>query len=203
EDYGFFFLNVQLPPAASLERTDEACRHIESILAGTPGVDTAATVAGFSLLTRVSSSNSAFYFVRLKPWEDRGAGALHARAIVDRLNGALAKQVPEAIAFGFMPPSIPGLGNSGGFSFWLQDRSGGSPEFLDAQLQAFLAAARKRPELAGVTSLYSSSVPQLYADVDQDRALQQGVAGGDVYQTLQTFLGGLAVSEVHRSGRQG
>jgi HAE1 family hydrophobic/amphiphilic exporter-1 len=202
EDYGFFFLNVQLPPAASLERTDEVCRHIERILAGTPGIDKATTVAGFSLLTRVSSTNSAFYFIALKPWEERGAADLQARAIVNRLNGTLAKQVPEAAAFGFMPPSIPGLGNSGGFSFWLQDRSGGSVEFLDQQLQTFLAAARKRPELAGVTSLYSASVPQLYADVDQDKALKQGVAVGDVYQTLQTFLGGLYVSQFNRFGRQ-
>jgi len=202
EDYGFFFLNVQLPPAASLERTDEVCRHIERILAETPGIDKATTVAGFSLLTRVSSTNSAFYFIALKPWEERGAASLQARAIVDRLNGTLAKQVTEAAAFGFMPPSIPGLGNSGGFSFWLQDRSGGSVEFLDQQLQTFLAAARKRPELAGVTSLYSASVPQLYADVDQDKALKQGVAVGDVYQTLQTFLGGLYVSQFNRFGRQ-
>jgi HAE1 family hydrophobic/amphiphilic exporter-1 len=202
EDYGFFFLNVQLPPAASLERTDEVCRHIEQILAETAGVDKATTVAGFSLLTRVSSSNSAFYFIALKPWEERGAAHLQARAIVDRLNGTLAKQVPDAVAFGFMPPSIPGLGNSGGFSFWLQDRSGGSVEFLDQHLQAFLAAAHKRPELVGVTSLFSASVPQLYANVDQDKALKQGVAVGDVYQTLQTFLGGLYVSQFNRFGRQ-
>src|SRR5204863_9201285 len=110
-----------------------------------------------------------------KPWEDRGAGALHARAIVDRLNGALAKQVPEAVAFGFMPPSIPGLGNSGGFSFWLQDRSGGSAELLDRNLQAFLAAARKRPELAGATSHFSALAPQIYATADQDTTLNQGV----------------------------
>jgi HAE1 family hydrophobic/amphiphilic exporter-1 len=202
EDYGFFFLNVQLPPAASLERTDEVCRHIEQILAGTPGVDKATTVAGFSLLTRVSSSNTAFYFIALTPWEERRASSLQARAIVNRLNGTLATQVQDAVAFGFMPPSIPGLGNAGGFSFWLQDRSGGSVEFLDQHLQEFLAAARKRPELAGVTSLYSSAVPQVYADVDHDKALKQGVAVADVYQTLQTFLGGLYVSQFNRFGRQ-
>ena len=202
EDYGYFFLNVQLPPAASLERTDEVCRKIERILAETEGVQYAATVAGFSLLTRVSATNTAFYFVPLKPWDDRKSGALGARAIVDALNGRLAKAVPEAVAFGFMPPSIPGLGNSGGFSLWLQDRSGGSVEFLDQNLQAFLAAARKRPELAGVTSLFSASVPQIYANVDQDKALKQGVAVGDVYQTLQTFLGGLYVNQFNRFGRQ-
>ena len=202
EDYGYFFMNVQLPPAASLERTDEVCRKIERILSETDGVQYAATVAGFSLLTRVSASNTAFYFVPLKPWEDRRSAALSARAIVNTLNGKLAKAVPEAVAFGFMPPSIPGLGNSGGFSLWLQDRSGGSVEFLDQNLQAFLAAARKRPELAGVTSLFTASVPQIYANVDQDKALKQGVAVGDVYQTLQTFLGGLYVNQFNRFGRQ-
>jgi multidrug efflux pump len=202
EDYGYFFMNVQLPPAASLERTDEVCRKIERILSETDGVEYAATVAGFSLLTRVSATNTAFYFVPLKPWDDRRSAALNARAIVDTLNRKLAKAVPEAVAFGFMPPSIPGLGNSGGFSLWLQDRSGGPVEFLDKNLQAFLAAARKRPELAGVTSLFSASVPQIYANVDQDKALKQGVAVGDVYQTLQTFLGGLYVNQFNRFGRQ-
>jgi HAE1 family hydrophobic/amphiphilic exporter-1 len=202
EDYGFFFVNVQLPPAASLERTDEVCRKIEAVLSDTNGVEYVATVAGFSLLTRVSATNTAFYFVALKSWDDRRAASLHARAIVDRLNGRLAKAIPEAVAFGFMPPSIPGLGNSGGFSFWLQDRSGGSVELLDRNLQAFLAAARKRPELAGVTSLFSASVPQIYANVDQDKTLKQGVAVGDVYQTLQTFLGGLYVNQFNRFGRQ-
>jgi HAE1 family hydrophobic/amphiphilic exporter-1 len=202
EDAGFFFMNVQLPSAASLERTDEVCRKIEQILSDTKGVQYQATVAGFSLLTRVSATNTAFYFVALKPWDERRGASLNARAIVDALNGRLAREVPDAVAFGFMPPSIPGLGNSGGFSFWLQDRSGGSVELLDRNLQTFLAAARKRPELAGVTSLFSASVPQVYANVDQDKALKQGVAVGDVYQTLQTFLGGLYVNQFNRFGRQ-
>jgi HAE1 family hydrophobic/amphiphilic exporter-1 len=202
EDAGYFFVNVQLPPAASLERTDEVCRKIERILADTKGIDLASTVAGFSLLTRVSATNTAFYFISLKPWDERGAASLQARAIVNALNRRLAKEVNEAVAFGFMPPSIPGLGNSGGFSFWLQDRSGGSVEFLDQNLQTFLTAARKRPELAGVTSLFAASVPQIYANVDEDKALKQGVAVGDVYQTLQTFLGGLFVNQFNRFGRQ-
>jgi len=101
-----------------------------------------------------------------------------------------------------MPPSIPGLGTQGGFSFWLQDRSGGSIEFLDDTLQKFLAAARKRPELAGVTSPFDAAVPQVYVNVDRDKVLKQGVALGDVYQTMQTFLGGLYVNQFNRFGRQ-
>jgi HAE1 family hydrophobic/amphiphilic exporter-1 len=101
-----------------------------------------------------------------------------------------------------MPPSIPGLGAQGGFSFWLQDRSGGSIDFLNTNLQKFLAAARQRPELAGVTSPFTAGVPQIYADVDRDRVVRQGVAIGDVYQTMQAFLGGLYVNQFNRFGRQ-
>ena len=134
------------------------------------------TVGGFSLLTRISASYQGFFFVSFKPWDERRSKPLAARAIVDRLNGTLAAEVPEAVAFAFMPPSIPGLGNAGGFSLWLQDRSGGSVEFLDQNLQKFLAACRQRPELAGVASQFSADVPQIYADVDRDKALKQGVA---------------------------
>jgi HAE1 family hydrophobic/amphiphilic exporter-1 len=101
-----------------------------------------------------------------------------------------------------MPPSIPGLGNQGGFSLWLQDRSGGSIEALNGHLQRFLAAARKRPELAGVNTPFTASVPQIFADVDRDKVLRQGVALGDVYQTMQAYLGGLFVNQFNRFGRQ-
>lgn len=202
EDYGYVFLNVQLPPAASLERTDVVLKKVEDILAKTEGVQYYNTVGGFSLLTRVSASYQGFFFVGLKPWSQRETPELEAKAIVGKLNGALAAQIPEAMAFTFMPPSIPGLGASGGFSFWLQDRSGGSVEFLDQNLQKFLEACRKRPELTGVSSAFSASIPQIYADVDRDKVLKQGVAVADVYQTLQAFLGGLYLNQFNRFGRQ-
>jgi len=110
--------------------------------------------------------------------------------------------VPEATAFAVMPPSIPGLGTQGGFSFWLQDRSGGNLDFLNQNVQKFLDAARKRPELVGVTTQFTAAVPQLYADVDRDKVLKQGIALGDVYQTMQAFLGGLYVNQFNRFGRQ-
>ncbi|MBO0799625.1 MAG: efflux RND transporter permease subunit, partial [Blastocatellia bacterium] len=201
EDYGYAFLNVQLPAAASLERTDQVLKRIEGILGKTEGVKYYATIGGFSLLTRTSASYQGFFFLGLKPWEERRAKELHASAIVQRINGALATQVPEAVAFSFMPPSIPGLGNAGGFSLWLQDRSGGPVEFLDQNLQKFLEAARKRPELAGIVSPFNASVPQIYADVDRDKVLKQGVAVGDVYQTLQAYLGGLYLNQFNRFGR--
>jgi HAE1 family hydrophobic/amphiphilic exporter-1 len=202
EDQGYLFVNVQLPPAASLDRTEAVVKKIEGILAKTEGVQGYAPISGFSLLDRVSSTYNAFVFVPLKPWSEREKASLEANAIQRTLNQELAAQVPEAIAFAFGPPAIPGLGNAGGFSMWLQDRSGGSVEFLDHNVQAFLAAARKRPELARVFTTFSAGTPQVYADVDRDKALKQGIAIGDVYQTMQTYLGGLFVNQFNRFGRQ-
>ena len=202
EDYGYLFLNVQLPPAASLARTDLVLKKVEAILGKTEGVKYYNTIGGFSLLSRVSASYQGFFFVALKPWDERGSAALQADAIRQTLNKEFAAQIPEAAAFAFMPPAIPGLGNAGGFSFWLQDRSGGSVDFLDQNLQKFLDAARKRPELTGVGSQFSAGVPQIYADVDRDKVLKQGVAISDVYQTLQAYLGGLYLNQFNRFGRQ-
>jgi HAE1 family hydrophobic/amphiphilic exporter-1 len=195
-------MNVQLPPAASLERTDAVARKIEGILAKTPGVDHYTTIAGFSLLTRVSTSNNAFYFVVLKPWDERTGPGLDFRSVMANINRQLATQVQEAVGFAFSPPAIPGFGNSTGFSFWLQDRSGGTIEQLDKNLQKFIAAARKRPELIGVNSQFSSGTPQYFATVDRDKALKQGVALNNVYQTMQASLGGLYVNQFNRFGRQ-
>ena len=202
EDYGYFLLNVQLPSAASLERTDVVTRKIEKILSEIAGIQDTATITGFNFITRVAASYNAFYFVSLKPWRERERPELEARELVNRVNGRLFSEVTEAVAFAFMPPAVPGLGNAGGFSLWLQDRSGGDITLLDQNVQKFLTEARKRPELAGVVSLFSASVPQIYADVDRDKVLKQQVAVGDVYQTLQTFLGGLYVNQFNRFGKQ-
>jgi len=202
EDQGFLFVNVQLPAAASLERTEAVAEKVEGILAKTEGVQAYASIVGFSLLTRVSSTYTAFMFVQLKPWSQREGAALEARGILRTLNRSLATQVPEATAFAFSPPAIPGFGSAGGFSMWLQDRSGGSVEFLDQNVKAFVDAARKRPELTGVNSVFTSGIPQVYADVDRDKVLTQGIAIGDVYQTMQTYLGGLFVNQFNRFGRQ-
>jgi HAE1 family hydrophobic/amphiphilic exporter-1 len=202
EDYGYFTVNLQLPPAASLQRTDDVVRKIEQVLLDTEGVLSFNATIGFSFYNRVTASNYALFFVGLKNWDERSAPHLSARAIVDHVNGEIRRVAPEATAFAAMPPSIPGLGSVGGFSVWLQDRSGGSVEFLDQNLQKFVAAARQRPELAGVTSTFSAGVPQIYADVDRDKVLKQGVALPDVYQTMQAFLGGLYINQFNRFGRQ-
>jgi HAE1 family hydrophobic/amphiphilic exporter-1 len=199
EDYGYFMLNVQLPPAASLQRTDAVARRIEKILAETPGISAYNTIVGFSVLTRVTAPNNGFYFVGLEPWHER---AMTARQIVNHINARFRNEISEGVAVANMPPAIPGLGSQGGFSFWLQDRSGGSIEVLDQAVQTFLAEARKQPELATVNSPFSAAVPQVFVDVDRDRVLKEGIALGDVYQTLQTFLGGLYVNQFNRFGRQ-
>jgi HAE1 family hydrophobic/amphiphilic exporter-1 len=202
EDYGYMYVNVQLPPAASMERTDQALKKVEAILAKTAGVQYYTTISGFSNLSRVSASYQGFFFIALKPWAERTTSELQVQGIADTLNKEMAAQVPEANCIALLPPAIPGLGNAGGFSMYIQDRSGGTVQFLDQNLQNFLAAARKRPELANVTSQFNSSVPQIYADVDRDKVLKQGVAISDVYQTLQAYLGGLYLNQFNRFGRQ-
>jgi HAE1 family hydrophobic/amphiphilic exporter-1 len=202
EDQGYFFLNVTLPDASSLERTDVVCRKIDAILAGTPEVQSYNTIAGFSLLSYSSSTYSAFYFVTLKRWSERPGKEHTVDAVVGRLNRQLAGQIEEAIAFGFPPPAIPGLGTSGGFSMWIQDRSGADVPFLAKNLDAFIAAARKRPEVGTINTVWRASVPQVYADVDRDKVLKQGVSLGSVYQTMQAFMGGAYINQFNRFGRQ-
>ena len=202
EDQGYLVLNVQLPDAASLQRTTEVTEKIEKLMARTKGVHLTTTINGFSLLTRTSASYTAFFFLSLDPWDERRGPGLSAKEILANLNRTLRTEVPEAIAFAFAPPAIPGIGTAGGFSFWLQDRSGGSVELLNDNLQKFLEAARKRPELQNVNSPFRASVPQIFADVNRDKVLKQGVAVAEVYQTLQAFLGGIYVNQFNRFGRQ-
>jgi HAE1 family hydrophobic/amphiphilic exporter-1 len=200
EDQGFFYVNVQLPNAASLQRTDEVCRRIESILTHTPGVQFVTATIGSSLLSGVQSTYSAFLFVTLAPWEERNQKDELYQEIKARLNRKLA-ELPEATAFAFSPPAIPGAGASGDVSFVLEDRSGGGTEALANNIEAFLTAARKRPEIAQINTTFLPHVPQIYIDVDLERALKQGVAVSDVYETIQTFMGGSFINYFNRFGR--
>jgi HAE1 family hydrophobic/amphiphilic exporter-1 len=201
EDQGYFFINVQLPDAASLERTDAVCRKIDEILLATPEVRTFNTVAGFSVLTYSSATYNGLYFVTLKDWSERPGSQHSLTAVIDRLNRELAGKVDEAISFGFAPPAIAGLGFSGGFSAWIQDRSGGDVPFLAGNLDKFIAAARKRPEVGSINTVFRPSVPQLYAEVDRDKAIMQGVPVSSVYQALQAYLGGAYINQFNRFGR--
>jgi hydrophobic/amphiphilic exporter-1 (mainly G- bacteria), HAE1 family len=201
EDQGFLYVGLQLPPASSLQRTSEASREIEDILMKTPGVRYVSSVIGYSLLSGVSTTYSSFFFVSLKDWDERKSPDESYAAIKQHLAMALSK-VTSGIAFSFPPPAIPGVGTSGGFSFVLEDRSGGTTEFLAANEQAFIAAANKRPELTGVMTTALLSVPQVGVTVDRAKILTQQVALGDVYQTLQTFMGGALINYFTRFGRQ-
>jgi HAE1 family hydrophobic/amphiphilic exporter-1 len=202
EDQGYFFVNVQLPDASSLQRTDAVCKKIEDLLGKTKGVQYITTVAGFSLLSGASAPYNGFYFVSLEPWHERQTPELQVGAIMRQVNAAFREQIVEANVFAFPPPAIQGLGTGGGFSFWLQDRSGGTVDFLNDNLQKFLEAARKRPELANVNSVWRATVPQIFAEVNRDKVIKQGVAIKDVYQALQAFLGGMYVNQFNRFGRQ-
>jgi hydrophobic/amphiphilic exporter-1 (mainly G- bacteria), HAE1 family len=201
EDQGFMYVGLQLPPASSLQRTSEASREIEDILMKTPGVRYVSSVVGYSLLSGVSTTYSSFFFVSLKDWDERKTPDESYDAIKQHLAMALSK-VTSGIAFSFPPPAIPGVGTSGGFSFVLEDRSGGTTEFLAANEQAFIAAANKRPELTGVMTTALLNVPQVGVTVDKAKILTQQVALGDVYQTLQTFMGGALINYFTRFGRQ-
>ncbi len=202
EDQGYAFVQLQLPDAASLQRTDAVMRKMDEILAHTHGIQGYDAIAGFSLLSNTSASYTGFYFLQLDPWEERHSDELSAAGLMRALNLKMAKEIPEAIGFAFGPPAIPGLGTAGGFTFMLQDRTGGTVEQLFDSLEKLTQAARKRPELASLVSTFRPSVPQLYIDVDQDRVLKQGLQFADVYQTLQSFLGGAYVNQFNRFGRQ-
>jgi hydrophobic/amphiphilic exporter-1 (mainly G- bacteria), HAE1 family len=202
EDQGYAFIQIQLPDAASLQRTDAVMRKIDNMLAHTHGVESFCGISGFSLLSNTSASYTGFYFLGLDPWHERLTPELSANGLMRSLNQRLAKEVPEAIAFAFGPPAIPGLGTAGGFTFMLQDRSGGTIQELWENLEKLNQAARQRPEIASLVTPFRPSVPQLFVDVDQDRVLKQGLQFGEVYQTLQAFLGGAYVNQFNRFGRQ-
>jgi len=201
EDQGYMYMNLQLPNASSLQRTEATAREIEDMLAKTPGVESTASVIGFSLLSLTRSSYNAFFFVTLKEWKDRKQREEQYQFVRQSVNRKLAG-LPQGVAFSFSPPAIPGVGTSGGFTFVLEDRAGKDIQFLADNLNKFLAAARKRPELATVNTTFLPSVPQEFIDVDRDKALRQGTDIKDVYRTIQAFMGGSFINYFNRFGRQ-
>jgi len=202
EDQGYMFVAMQLPDAASLQRTDAAAQRVSSALLKTPGIDHVIGVNGFSLLTQTQSTNTAFFFVSLKPWDVRKSKQEQFTAIQGSLQQQLAG-VGSGLAFSFPPPSIPGLGTSGGVTMILQDQSGNDdPSFLTKNLFAYLGALSKRHEIAASIPSYLPAVPQIYADVDREKAAQQQVDLGSIYTTMQTFMGGYLVNYFNRFGRQ-
>ncbi|MEI6071512.1 MAG: multidrug efflux RND transporter permease subunit [Verrucomicrobiae bacterium] len=201
EDQGYFFAQTVLPDAASLERTTELSKRAEKILQSTPGVKYVTAIDGYNFLSGVNTTYTGAFFVTLKDWADRTAPDEQYGAIMKHVNGAFSK-IAGAVAFAFSPPAIPGIGTSGGVTFVLQDRAGRDLQFLADNTSKFMAAARERPELAGVSTTFAPRVPQVFMDVDRDKTLKQNVALSSVFQTLQTFMGGYFVNYFNRFGRQ-
>ena len=200
EDQGYLYINMQLPNSASMERTSAAAKQVENVLANTPGIQYTTSVVGFSLLSYVRTSYNGFFFVTLKPWDERGSRSEQYQAIKARLNQEL-KKLPDGTVFSFSPPAIPGVGTAGGVTFVLEDRAGKDVKFLGDNLTKFLAAARKRPELGQVSTTFIPSVPQEFINVDRDKVLKQGVNLNDVYNTIQAYMGGLFVNYYNDFGR--
>jgi hydrophobe/amphiphile efflux-1 (HAE1) family protein len=200
EDQGYLLVNVQLPDAASIERTDAVVRQIEKILLETPGVETVVVIGGRSFITGVNGPNVASLFPRLTPWNQRKSRELQAGAILGRLRARLSS-IQEAVIVVFPPPPIRGISSGGGFQFELQSVGGGSLQELDATARKIMDAARQRPELAATFTGFRPGVPQLDAQVDRAKAKALGVPLSDVFSSLQIFLGSLYVNDFNAFGR--
>jgi HAE1 family hydrophobic/amphiphilic exporter-1 len=197
EDQGYLFVNMQLPSASSLQRSDKIAEEVEAIMATFDEIEYVTNVTGYSMLTGAYSTSDGFIFVSLKDWKERDKTAKEvARALNMRFFGIPGAQV---IAFG--PPAIPGLGSGSGFTMMLQDRSGNSPEYLAEQAMKFIAAANAREEIARTFTTYRATVPQKYMDINRDKALIAGVPLNDLYTTIGAFLGGYYVNDFNRFGR--
>jgi HAE1 family hydrophobic/amphiphilic exporter-1 len=201
EDQGYAFGGLQLPNTASLQRNDELVRKAEEILKNTPGVKYYSSVVGYSMLSGVYNTYSSFFFISFEEWAVRKKPEEKYQAIMSHLNREFGK-LPGAVGFAFAPPAIPGVGTSGGVTFVLEDRSSKGIPFLAENLQKYMEAVRKRPEIGGVFTTALLSVPQIFVDVDRDQVLSQGVKLQDVYQTMQCFMGGAFVNYFNRFGRQ-
>jgi HAE1 family hydrophobic/amphiphilic exporter-1 len=201
EDQGYLLVNALLPDAASLERTDAVMKKAEAIVEKNAAVEGFNAISGYSLLTSAYSSNIGFFFVQLKPWHERHSAEEHANGVAAALNKAFAEQIPGAQVVAFGPPAIPGLGTGAGFTLQLQDRGGNTPEYLAQQAQRFMDAARKRPEIGRISTLFRAAVPQVYADIDRSKVMKLGLSLSDVNTTLGTLLGSYYVNDFNRFGR--
>ena len=200
EDQGYMYIQMQLPEASSVQSSSEAARQVEAVLRTTPGVKFCTTAVGFNMLSLTRSSFSTFFWVTLEPWEDREQIEEQFQVIKAKLNLKLLT-LPQGTVFAISPPAIAGVGTSGGFQFVLEDRAGKKSEFLVSNLNKFLEAARKRPEIGMITTTYVPSVPQRYVYVDKEKVLKQGVNLNEVYGTLQAFMGGQFVNYFNQFGR--
>lgn len=201
EDQGYLYAGLQLPYVASLQRTDAATRKVEQILANTPGVAAYSSVIGYNMLSQAQTTYNTFFFITLKPWAERTRPEEQYAEIKRHLTYELS-QVTEGVGFAFPPPAIPGVGTSGGVTLVLQDRAGNDLSYLTQNIDKFIEAARRRPEIGNIFSTGLPSVPQIFVDVDRDKVLKHGVNLADVYKTLQAYMGSGFINYFNRFGRQ-
>jgi len=200
EDQGYLLVNVQLPDAASLERTDAVVRQVERIILKTPGIENVVAIGGRSFITGINGPNVASLFPRLAPWHDRKKPELQAAAILGRLRAQLGG-IQDAFIVVFPPPPIRGISSGGGFQFELQSVAGGSLNAIDAAAKRVMDGTRQRPEIASAFTAFRAGVPQLDAQVDRAKAKALGVPLSDLFQSLQIFLGSLYVNDFNAFGR--
>src|SRR5258705_53404 len=200
EDQGVFFVAVRVPHGASIARPDRVVGQVEDILSANPGVEAVTTLGGLDRLTNTINSNVSTVIALLKPWDEREAMHLDQQTILHQVQPKLA-QLQSGIVFGFGLPPILGLGTAGGFELMLQDRTDGELTGLSDVTQAFVQAARQRPEIASINTALRTTVPQFRVDLDTDKAQTLAVPVPAVDSALQTFLGGLYVNDFNRFGR--
>ena len=198
EDQGYLFVNMQLPNAASMQRSDEIAKEVEKLFVANPDVDYVTAVTGFSLLSNAFISNSGFFFITLKDWAEREKTA---KDIMREMNIMLNQKINGAQVFCFGPPAIPGLGNGSGFSIMIQDKSGKDPTYLAQNTYAFIKAANAREEIGSAFTMYQANVPQRFMDLNTEKILKSGVNLNDIYTTFGAFLGGTYVNDFNRFGR--
>ncbi len=201
EDQGLLAVNLQLPNAAALTRTDEAARKLEQILAHTPGIQHYLAIGGLSVISNSFAPHSATFFAKLEPWHERQHKGLGFGQIMAHLGRELYG-LKEGIAFPFSIPPLPGFGSAGGVTFVLEDRSGSrSVAEVGQQVGAFFEAVKTRPEIARLFTAFDPDVPQVALDIDREKARKLGIPITDVFATLQTALGGAYVNDFNRFGR--
>jgi hydrophobic/amphiphilic exporter-1 (mainly G- bacteria), HAE1 family len=200
EDQGAIFAALRLPEGASLNRTEAVVKEVEAIVTPIPGVEGVLSVVGLNFIDYIASSNQAFFVIRLKPYEARTDSAQSAGAIIARLRPQLAA-IKGAIVFPFNLPPILGLGSTGGFQYVLEALQGQSPSDIAATLRALLVAANGQKELAGVFSTYAADTPQIYLDIDRDKAQVLGIKITDIFNALQSTLGSYYVNDFNVFGR--
>ncbi|MFA0014922.1 efflux RND transporter permease subunit [Vibrio lentus] len=203
EDKGILLVNVQLPDAASLSRTEDVTEQLLEMVEQEPGVDGVTLVNGYAFMTGASASNGASLFIKLHDWDMRNAldGEHSAQAISQRINGRAATELPQAIVFAMGPPAVPGMGAASGFEFVLEDTLGRSRTDLAMVMNDVIAEATKQPEISHTFSTFRANVPHYYVDIDREKAQQLGIPLSEIFQTLQGNLGSLYVNDFTMFGK--